>query len=209
MTKIAILVSGSGSNMMAVIEAVEARALDARVVVVISSNSGAGALIKAKAHGIETVVCALEDTPPDITKLHLRREARDGMIVSKLNETGAELVVLAGYLGILTPELINTYEGRIINIHPSLLPKHGGVGMYGINVHKSVIEAGDEVSGATVHYVVDDVDGGEIILQRECEVLPSDTPEILQQRVLNTVEHSLLVDAIRLVLDKKQIVSSQ
>jgi phosphoribosylglycinamide formyltransferase-1 len=112
------------------------------------------------------------------------------------------MIVLAGYLGILTDKLLGVFDD-IINIHPSLLPKFGGKGMYGINVHKAVIAAGEKKSGATVHYVADGIDQGEIIIQRETDVLPTDTPESLQQRILDTIEHTLLVEAVAMLCAKK------
>jgi len=193
MTNIAILVSGSGSNMTAVIEAVGRGEIPARVVLVVSSNKEAGAIEKARARGIPAIVCALAD--------YGSREERDAAIIKALREHNAGLVVLAGYLGILTPQLIK--EFRIINIHPSLLPKHGGAGMYGIKVHESIIAAGDAVAGATVHFVTEEIDGGDIVMQRSCKVLPDDTAESLQKRVLETIEHKLLIDAIKKVIEER------
>ena len=112
---------------------------------------------------------------------------------------GVDLIVLAGYLGILTDPLLDWYAGKIINIHPALLPKFGGKGMYGLNVHKAVIEAGETVSGATVHYSVKEIDAGAIILQRSLDVLPDDTPESLQKRILEQIEHPLLVEAVAML----------
>jgi len=189
---IAIMISGSGTNMMAVIEAVKQGVLNAKVVLVVASSYRAEGAEKSRMLDIPTVVCPLDD--------YKSREKRDKAILKQLIENEVELVVLAGYLGILTDCLLDGFKGRIINIHPSLLPKHGGAGMYGLAVHKSVIDAGDKETGATVHYVGKEIDGGEIIMQRSIPVLSGDTPEILANRVLRKVEHGLLVDAIYKVI---------
>jgi len=194
-SNIAILVSGGGTNMMSVIEAAKRREIKARVALVISSNYQAGAIAKADSENIPVEVCALSDFQT--------REQRDMEIIGHLSEYNIDLIVLAGYLGILTDCLLDACKGKIkiINIHPSLLPKHGGAGMHGLAVHKSVLEAGDKETGATVHYVGAEIDGGEIILQRSIPVLPDDTPETMSNRVLEKVEHNLLVDAIKIVLE--------
>jgi len=193
---IAILVSGGGTNMMSVIEAIERRELNARIALVVASNHTAGAIAKAKVKKIPTEVCALSD--------YSSREERDQAILAHLKKHNVQLVVLAGYLGIVTNCLLDTYKGKIINIHPSLLPKHGGAGMHGLTVHESVIRAGDKITGATVHYVSAEIDGGDIILQRSLPVLDSDTPETLAKRVLEKVEHGLLVDAIDKILREEE-----
>jgi len=198
MTNIAILVSGSGTNMTAVIEAAERGEIPARVVLAVSSNKDAGAIDRARARGIPVEVCTLSD--------YASRDQRDEAIAAALRKYDVQLVVLAGYLGILTPVILKKYEGKIINIHPSLLPSHGGFRMFGLAVHESVIAAGDAVTGATVHYVGEKIDGGDIILQRSCPVVPGDTAESLQKKVLETIEHKLLVDAIKLVISKGQTV---
>ena len=194
---IAIMVSGSGTNMTAVIDAVERKELAANVVLVISSNHNAGAVGKARDKGIEAVVASVGD--------YGSREKRDEAVLDKLTKHRVDLVVLAGYLGIITDCLLDKYNNRIINIHPSLLPKHGGAGMHGLNVHKSVLEAGDSITGATVHYVGHEIDGGDIILQRSIAVSKNDTPQELAKRVLEKVEHGLLIDAIKIVLAKNRV----
>ncbi|OOB77940.1 MAG: phosphoribosylglycinamide formyltransferase [Epulopiscium sp. Nele67-Bin002] len=184
MLKIGVLVSGSGSNLQAIIDADD---IESEVVCVISSNPEAYALTRAQSHGI-ACYCVTE-----------KGEDGEHKITHYLKQHKVDLVVLAGYLRILGHNLLKEYQGRIINIHPSLLPKFGGKGYYGIAVHKAVIENKEKKSGATVHYVEDGIDTGEIILQRELDVQPDDTAQTLAQRILNDIEHSLLIDAIKLL----------
>lgn len=197
MKRLLILISGSGTNMQAVIDAVAAGELNAEIVGVISSNPDAAGLNKAEKAGIKTYVCRLKD--------YESREARDAEILRIADSLKTDVIVLAGYLGILTSELIRRYRNRIINIHPALLPKYGGAGFYGLNVHKAVIAAGEKTSGATVHYVDEGTDTGEIILQRATEVLPTDTPETLQKRILDNIEHRLIVDALRILCNGEKL----
>lgn len=197
MKRLLILISGSGTNMQAVIDAVAAGELNAEIVGVISSNPDAAGLNKAEKAGIKTHVCRLKD--------YESREARDAEILRIADSLKTDIIVLAGYLGILTSELIRRYRNRIINIHPALLPKYGGAGFYGLNVHKAVIAAGEKTSGATVHYVDEGTDTGEIILQRATEVLPTDTPETLQKRILDNIEHRLIVDALRILCNGEKL----
>lgn len=185
--KVGVLVSGGGTDLQSIIDA------GINVVKVISSKEGVYALERAAKAGIpsETV------TKDDYADIHVRMSA----IADKLKQAGVELVVLAGYLSILTSDLLDRFPNRVINIHPALLPKFGGKGFYGINVHKAVIAAGEKESGATVHYVNEGIDKGEIILQKSVPVLEGDTPEDLQQRVLE-IEHQILPEAI-LKLEKE------
>ena len=181
MLKISVMVSGGGTNFQAVIDAVEdGRIPDAKIVQVISSSEKAYALERAKNHGI-----------PGYVLSHKEPET----IVSQLQKEGTDLIVLAGYMKVLDPSIVKAYSGRIINIHPSLIPKFCGKGFYGIKVHEAVIAAGEKESGATVHYVDEGIDTGEIIFQEKVSVLPEDTPEDLAARVLE-VEHKILVSAI-------------
>jgi phosphoribosylglycinamide formyltransferase-1 len=181
--KIAVLVSGGGTNLQSIIDAINNREINAQIVAVISSTPNAYALERAKANNIETFVVTKKEfiNPSD-------------KICDILNKLNIDLVVLAGYLGILKGQILSKY--KIINIHPALLPKFGGVGMYGIHVHEAVISAHETKSGCTVHYVNDKVDGGDIILQRYVDVLPDDTPETLAKRVL-IQEHIGLIEAIK------------
>lgn len=183
MKRIAFLVSGSGSDMQSVLDGIDAGAVPAEPVLVIASNREAYALVRAAGRGIPTAVCAKADFPST--------EERDREIVRLLDEYRVELVVLAGYLGILTPYAAEALKGRAINIHPALLPKFGGKGFYGLNVHKAVLAAGEVESGATVHYVDSGTDTGAIIRQVRVPVEKGDTPETLAARVLQA-EHKLL-----------------
>lgn len=183
MKRIAIFVSGSGSDMQSVIDAVNDGKINGKVVLIISNKSEVFALERASKLGIESAVFKLKD--------YANHADRDAAILKKLQEYDIDLIVLAGYLSLVTEVLIKPFEGRIINIHPSLIPKHCGKGYYGLKVHKAVLEAGDKETGATVHYVDEGADTGKIIAQVKVPVLDGDTPETLQQRVLEQ-EHILL-----------------
>ena len=174
-TKVAVLVSGGGTNLQALIDKIAAGELpEAEIVKVISSKDGAFALERAVRAGIPAAVAKSQAD-----------------VLAELQSSGADMVVLAGYMKVLSPEIIENYRNRIINIHPSLIPKYCGKGFYGIRVHRAVIAGGEKESGATVHYVDEGVDTGRIILQEKVPVLPGDTPEELAARVLVT-EHRLL-----------------
>lgn len=183
--RIGVLVSGGGTNLQSMIDAIKAGTLKSQIVCVISNKEAAYGLERARAHQIPAYF------------INPKEEGYDEKLFARLKEEKVELVVLAGYLRILNKELIEAYKGRIINIHPSLLPKFGGKGFYGIHVHEAVIEAGEKESGATVHYVDAGVDTGEIILQRKLKVLTEDTAESLQKRILDQIEHKILVEAIQ------------
>jgi phosphoribosylglycinamide formyltransferase-1 len=190
--KIAVLVSGDGTNLQSIIDAIEQRQLKTQISLVISSNSHAYALERARKHNIETLVVSKKQyqNPSD----RILKAALDKHI---------DLIVLAGYLGILKGDLLKTYKNKIINIHPALLPKFGGPGMYGHYIHEAVINAKETESGCTVHFVNEAVDEGKIILQEKVSVLSNDTPEILAARIL-LIEHKLLPRAIALLVDKNQ-----
>ena len=183
--RMAVLVSGGGTNLQSVIDAVEAGTLQSKIVCVISNKETAYGLERARKHQIPAYF------------INPKEEEYDDKLLAKLEEEKVDLVVLAGYLKILAPNLIQKYKHRIINIHPSLLPKFGGKGFYGLHVHEAVIAAGEKESGATVHYVDEGVDTGEIILQRKVQVEVDDTPETLQARILDKIEHKILVEAIK------------
>ena len=189
MKKLALLVSGSGTNMQAVMDACQSGEIDGRIAVVISSNHEAYALVRAQGAKIPNFVCAKKDFPSV--------EARDREILRLLKTYDVDYVILAGYLGILPDFIIKEYENRIVNIHPALLPKFGGHDFYGIHVHKAVIDAGETESGATAHFVTSEVDGGPIIRQEKLKVYKGDTPETLQRRILDQIEHPMLVSVIR------------
>lgn len=191
MKKIAVMFSGNGTDFQALIDGERDGAFDGKIVVAVSSNDTAYGIQRAKNAGIDCYIRRKTDFADF--------EARDASVSEIFEKYGVELIVLAGYLGILTAPLLDKYKGRIINIHPALLPKFGGKGMYGLNVHKAVIAAGEKKSGATVHYSDGGIDTGAVILQRSLDVLPDDTPESLQQRILEQIEHPLLVEAVALL----------
>ena len=188
MLRIAILASHRGSNLQAIIDASNRGEIDAEPALVISNNSQAGALLRANEAGIQTLHLSSHKHPDTA--------ALDVAMCDALRQHNIDLVVTAGYMKRLGKTTMNAYTGRIVNIHPSLLPKHGGKGMYGMKVHEAVIAAGDKETGATVHHVEGDYDTGPIIAQRRIDVLPDDTPQSLAARLL-PVEHALLVDTIR------------
>lgn len=183
---ITALVSGGGTNLQAVIDGVEQGSIPgAKIVSVIASNPTAFALQRAKKHGIPTRVVGSDMEP----------EKKTQALLQALKEAKTDLVLLAGYMMVLAPQVVSAYEGRIVNIHPSLIPKYCGKGFYGKQVHQAVLDAGEQETGATVHYVDQGIDTGEVILQKAVPVLPGDTADSLAARVLET-EHEILVEAI-------------
>jgi len=188
-TRIAVLCSGGGTNLQALIDAVEAGRIDGEIVLVLSNASKAYALERAGKHGIPARFVSKKQAGSD--------EAFNDVILQNLREVGAELVVLAGYLPIVGARVVRAYEHRIINIHPALIPAFCGPGMYGHHVHEAVLAYGVKISGATTHFVDEQVDHGGIILQRSVPVLEGDTPDTLAARVL-TVEHEILPESVRL-----------
>ena len=183
-TKVAVLVSGGGTNLQALIDKVSGGELpQVELVKVISSRDDAFALQRAADAGIETAVAKEQSA-----------------VLQELEDSGAEMIVLAGYMKVLSPEITERYRNRIINIHPSLIPKYCGRGFYGIRVHRAVIEGGETESGATVHYVDEGVDTGKIIIQEKVPVLKVDTPEELAARVLET-EHRILAEGLKKAIE--------
>lgn len=185
--RITVLASGSGSNFQAIVDKIASGQLNARIMALVCNNRNAYVLERARQAGIRAEHWS-----------EVRAGSREAFVEGLLNilrETRTELIVLAGYMKLLPAEVVNEFAGRIINIHPALLPKFGGQGMYGMFVHEAVIAAGETESGATVHFVDAEYDRGPIFLQRKVPVLPDDTPETLRERVLN-VEHELLPEAI-------------
>lgn len=187
MKKLGILASGGGTNFQAIIDACREGRLAAKPVIAISNNSQAYALERAQKAGIPTAHLS-SVTHPDNNDL-------DDAMVKTLQQRQVDLLILAGYLKELGPRTLQTFEGRIINIHPSLLPRYGGRGMYGMNVHRAVIENGDKETGVTVHWVQGEYDTGPVAAQKKIPVLPEDTPESLADRVL-AEEHELLIETI-------------
>ena len=186
----AVLVSGGGTNLQALLDAEKAGKLPhVEFVCVISSRPDAYALERAKNAGVPTYVAPRKG---------VSQEAFEAQILSFLNETQAQLIVLAGFMSILSPGFVARYPRRILNVHPALLPAFGGKGFYGLHVHEAALARGVKVTGATVHYVNEIADGGEIILQKPVSVLPDDTPETLQRRVMEQAEWLILPQALEI-----------
>lgn len=192
MFKIGVLVSGGGSNLQSLIDKSKNGELQCNIEVVIGDRECYG-VERAKEAGIAGYI---------LDRRQLKKElCRE--IDKIVSEKEVDLIVLAGFLSIIDEEFVNRWKGRIINIHPSLLPKFGGPGMYGIKVHEAVLKAGERESGCTVHYVDTGVDSGEIIAQRRVKVLEEDTPELLQKRVL-VEEHKLLPESITKIISERK-----
>ena len=189
--RIAVLVSGGGSNLQSIIDNIEQGNLNCKISYVIADRECYG-LKRAEKHGIKNVLLDRK-----VLKEKLSDEISN---VLENDDEKTDYIVLAGYLSILSPEFIKKWSRKIINIHPSLLPKFGGKGMYGMNVHRAVIEAKETESGCTIHFVDTGVDTGEIILQIKVPVFSDDTPEVLQKRVLEK-EHVLLIEGIKRLLE--------
>lgn len=186
--KIGVLASGGGSNLQSIIDRSLDGSLAGDVVLVISNNSSAKALERARRHGIDSLHISAQSEGSF--------EAADKRITAELQGHGIDLVVLAGYMKKAGTVLLHSFAGRIINIHPALLPKFGGEGMYGMRVHEAVIAAGERESGVTVHLVDNKYDHGQVLSQVKVPVLPGDTPETLQKRVLER-EHEILPRTIQ------------
>lgn len=185
MLKIAVLVSGGGTNLQAIIDSIaDGRITDAEIVAVISNNKGAYALERAEKAGVPAYCLSPKDYPD--------RPAFNKALLEKLLATGADLVVLAGYLVVIPEIVIDAFTNRIINIHPSLIPSFCGTGYYGLKVHEAALARGVKVVGATVHFVDKGTDTGPIIMQKAVEVENGDTPEVLQRRVMEQAEWKLL-----------------
>ena len=194
--KIAVFVSGGGTNLQAIIDRIkEGKLKDVEIVLVIASNDSAFALQRAADNNIPSVVMSV--------KSFASREEWDDAVVEKLREAGAELIVLAGYLSLLGQKTVKAYNNRIINIHPALIPAFCGKGMYGIKPHEAALARGVKVSGATVHLVNENYDEGPILLQKCVDVLPDDTPETLQKRIMKECEQDILPRAIGLFAQGK------
>ena len=193
--KICVLVSGGGTNLGALLQAQkEGRIPHGEIVLVISNKEGAYALTRAKEAGVERAV---------VTRAAAgSREAFEKEILDRIEKSGAELIVLAGFLAILSEDFTRRFPRRMINVHPSLIPAFCGEGFYGLKVHEAALARGVKVTGATVHFVNEVPDGGEIILQKPVEVLPGDTPEVLQRRVMEEAEWILLPRAVEMVSEE-------
>ena len=190
-TKIAVLVSGGGTNLQALIDAQGSTLVSGEFALVVSNNAGAYALERAKKAGIETAVVLKKELGS--------QEAFEARLKEILTEHGIEVIILAGFMTILTESFTACYPKRILNVHPSLIPSFCGAGFYGLRVHQAALDYGVKVTGATVHFVNEIPDGGEIIAQKAVEVLPGDTPEVLQRRVMEQAEWILLPQAAETV----------
>ena len=191
---IAVLCSGGGTNLQAILGAAEAGLLpDGEVVLVVADSPSAYALTRAARYGIETAV---------FDRALLARGEREQRIAELLTERKIGLVVLAGFMTVLSAAFVKRFEGRIINVHPALIPSFCGVGMYGLHVHEAVLARGVKVTGATVHYVTEECDGGPIIAQKAVEVKAGDTPETLQKRVMREAEWVILPESVEAVCKK-------
>ena len=199
MLRVAVMVSGGGTNLQAIIDAVESgRITNTELVAVVSNNKGAYALERAKKAGIKDVVVSPKD--------YDTREEFNNALIETVDSLKVDLIVLAGYLVVIPPEMIDKYENRIINIHPSLIPSFCGTGFYGLKVHEAALARGVKVVGATVHFVDEGTDTGPIILQKAVEVQSDDTPEILQRRVMEEAEWKILPQAIDLIANDRVVV---
>ena len=196
MLRVGVMVSGGGTNLQAILDAIDSGTLrNAEIAVVISNNPGAYALERARNHGIEGLCI----TPKSFDT----RDAFQEALLAKVDEYSLDLIVLAGFLVTIPAAMIQKYKNRIINVHPSLIPSFCGVGYYGLKVHEAAFKRGVKLTGATVHFVDEGVDSGPIILQKAVEVLPQDTPELLQRRVMEQAEWQILPKAIDMIANKK------
>lgn len=189
--RIAVLVSGGGTNLQALLDAQSRGEITGgEIAAVISSNSEAYALERARKAGVPGYVLAPKECSSAAALTHA--------LVELLRELDIQLVVMAGFMTIVTGELFQAYQNAVINVHPSLIPSFCGKGCYGLHVHEKALAYGVKVSGATIHFVTEECDAGPIILQKAVEVLPDDTPEVLQRRIMETCEWKLLPQAVSL-----------
>ena len=195
MLKIGVLVSGGGTNLQAIMDAIETQGINAEIVSVVSSNPKAYALERAAKKGIEAICMRKRD--------YADAKAYDLALAEHFKSRGVGLVVLAGFMTILGEDFVNAFENKIMNIHPALIPSFCGDGFYGLHVHEAVLEKGVKLTGATVHFVSPITDGGPIILQKAVEVMDDDTPEVLQKRVMEQAEWKIFPEAIRLFAEGK------
>ena len=194
-TRIAVMVSGGGTNLQALLDAQAAGQLTpGEIVLVVASNDKAYALQRAEKAGVPSVVCS--------RKTLGSQEAFEAAISQALEEHSVDLIVLAGFMSILSETFTRQWPERIINVHPSLIPSFCGKGFYGLKVHEAALDYGVKVTGATVHFVNEIPDGGRIILQKAVDILPDDTPETLQRRVMEQAEWKLLPQAVQMVAEE-------
>ncbi len=191
--RVAVFISGSGTNLQSLIDSCEREDFPARIVLVVSSSRDAYGLERAAKAGISGEVIRQKDFPSE--------EDFSSALLTRLRSERVQLICLAGYLKLIPARVVAAYRDRILNIHPALLPKYGGKGMYGMSVHRAVIESGDEYSGPTVHVVDEIYDNGRIVLQARVPVEPGETPESLQKKVL-AKEHETYPAALRMVAEE-------
>lgn len=196
---LAVFISGSGSNLQALIDACAEPSFPARIALVFSNKADAYGLERARKAGIPTEYLS--------HKGFAGREEYDSKVLEILGKYPVDIICLAGFMRILTPVLIKPWEGRMINTHPALLPRHGGEGMFGRHVHEAVLAAGDAESGPSIHFVTAEVDKGPVILQRRVPVLPGDTPDTLAARVLEQ-EHLAYPEAVRMIAEGRAVYPS-
>ena len=195
MLRVLVMVSGGGTNLQAIIDSVKSGDItNAELVGVISNNYGVKSLDRAKNAGIDACVVSPKD--------YESRAAFNDALLDKVNSYKPDLIVLAGFLVVIPEKMIDEYENRIINIHPSLIPSFCGTGYYGLKVHEAALERGVKLTGATVHYVDKGTDTGPIIMQKAVEVLEGDTPEVLQRRVMEEAEWKILPAAINMIANR-------
>jgi len=200
LTRIAVLVSGGGTNLQALIDAQKSGVIKSgEISLVVSNNPAAYALERAKNNGIKTAV---------VNKKECASQSEfEEKLIAKLEENGTDLIILAGFMCILSENFTSHFAKRIINVHPSLIPSFCGKGFYGLHVHEAALSYGVKVTGATVHFVNEIPDGGEIILQKAVDIMPEDTPETLQRRVMENAEWIILPEAAEIV--SKQIAKEK
>lgn len=199
MLKVLVCVSGGGTNLQAIIDSIEqGNVTNVQIVRVVSNNKNAYALERAKRAGIEAVCVSPKD--------YGSREQFNEALLQAATEAEPDLIVLAGFLVVIPPELIRRYENRIINIHPSLIPSFCGTGYYGLRVHEAALARGIKITGATVHFVDEGTDTGLILMQKPVAVWPDDTPEILQRRVMEEAEWVILPKSIDLIANGRVTV---
>ncbi len=198
MLTVAVLASGNGSNLVAIHNAIRTNQLDARISLVLSNNSHSGALQFARDNDIKAIHLSSKSVPDETLFAE--------MMLTQLSDASTDFIALAGYMKLLPNQIVKAYKNRITNIHPALLPKFGGEGMFGMHVHRAVIEQGEKISGATVHMVDELYDNGFIVMQKQIPVLPDDDPESLARRVLE-VEHEIYPKALQLFAENRVIIA--
>lgn len=200
MLKIGVLVSGGGTNLQAIMDSIIKDNINAEIVSVVSNNPNAYALERAKNNNINALCIKKKD--------YKNTEAYEQALIDHFNSFNVELIVLAGFMVILSNKFVKAFENRIMNIHPALIPSFCGDGFYGLHVHEAALKKGVKITGATVHFVSPITDGGPIILQKAVEVMEDDTPETLQKRVMEQAEWVIYPQAIKLYADNKLVIEN-